>query len=184
MKSLRQLEGKSGVLSYGLYKLFKKQFKGPDKKCEENVSYHTWSRICTKFNKRIMNGIMDGYIFKMPYRLGSLGLIQQKRRIKFNEDGTINTDNLGVDWDRTLILWRELYPDIKNRSDYKQIKNKPIVFYTNEHTDGRIMKFYWKKKFSTLLNKSVYSFCVTQQHKTKLKDMIRSNPNKQYCEKF
>jgi hypothetical protein len=188
MKSLRQLEGRSGVLSYGLYKLFKKQFKGPDKKAEENVSYHVsyhvWSRICTKFNKRIMNSIMEGYIFKLPYRLGSLGLIQQERKIRFNTDGSIRTDNLGVDWDKTLILWRKLYPEITKRSDYKQIKDKPIVFYTNEHTDGRVMRFYWKKKYSTLPNKSVYAFCPTQQHKTKLTEMIRRNPNKQYCEKF
>ena len=69
-------------------------------------------------------------------------------------------------------------------TDYTLIKDKPLVFYTNEHTDGRVMRFYWKKKYSTLPNKSVYAFCPTQQHKTKLTEMIRRNPNKQYCEKF
>jgi hypothetical protein len=184
MKSLRQLEGRSGVLSYGLYKIFKKQFKGPDKKCEENVSYYDWARICTKFNKRIMNSIMEGYIFKMPFRLGSVGLVQSERKIKFNEDGTINTDNLGVDWNKTLILWKKIYPEVTLRSDYKLIKDKPLVFYTNEHTDGRIMKFHWKKKNTNLKNKSVYSFEITEQHKKKLHDLILMNPNKQYCTKF
>jgi hypothetical protein len=184
MKSFTQKEGKYGVLSFGLYKMFKEKFKGPDKRCESNVDYVTWLRVCKKFNQRILNSLLQGYIFKFPYRLGSLGIIQTKKVIKFHEDGTLNTDHLGVDWDKTLILWRKLYPDCVKLKDYKQYKNKPMVYYTNEHTDGRILKFHWKKKNTNIKNKSVYAFGIASQYKRALVNLINNNPNVQFCEKF
>ena len=184
MKSFTQIEGKSGILSLGLYKMYKKHFKGPDRKCQANVPYVDWLRICKKFNQRIMNSIIEGYIFKMPFHLGSIGIVEMKPRLKFKEDGTLNTDNLGVDWEKTLNLWKELYPEVKLRKEYKEIRNKPMVFYTNEHTDGRIVKFRWKKKGTNLINKSVYAFEVADRYKKELSNLLSYNPNKQYCVKF
>jgi hypothetical protein len=184
MRSFTQREGKSGVLSFGLYKMFKNQFKGPDKRCEANVSYVDWLRICKKFNQRILNSLLQGYIFKMPYRLGSLGIVQTKKVLKFHDDGTLNTDNLGVNWDKTLSLWKELYPDCTDKSDYKKYKDKPMVYYTNEHTDGRIMKFHWKKKNTNIKNKSVYCFNIANQYKRALTQLINKNSNIQFCVKF
>lgn len=184
MKSFTQKEGKSGVLSFGLYKMYKSKFKGIDKKSDANVSYVQWLRICKKFNQRILNGLLQGYTFKMPYRLGILGIIQKVKRIKFNSDGKLNTDNLVVDWEKTKVLWRKLYPDCTNKSDYKKYRNKPMVYYTNEHTDGRVFQYHWKKRNTTLKNKSVYSFKIAYQYKKALSSLIFENPNIQYCVKF
>ena len=184
MKSFTQKEGKSGVLSFGLYKMYKEIFKGPYRASECNVSYVQWLRICKKFNQRIIMGLLQGYIFKMPYRLGSLGVIQKKKTIKFNEDDSINTDNLVINWDKTMILWRKMYPDCVKPTDYKQYKNKPKVYHTNEHTDGRVMTFHWKKKNINIKNKSVYAFKIAPQYRKKLSEVIMANPNIQFCTKF
>ncbi len=184
MKSFTQTEGKNGVLSFGLYRMYKEIFKGPMRVSECNVSYVQWLRICKKFNQRVIEGLLQGYIFKMPYRLGSLGVTQTKKKIKFKIDGTLDTKNLVVDWDKTIILWKRLYPDCLKRSDFKKYKDKPKVYYTNEHSDGRYMSFHWKKKYSSMKNKSVYSFKITPEAKKALSRLIMSDPNIQYCTKF
>jgi hypothetical protein len=184
MATFTQKEGVSGVLSYGLYRMYKDQFKGVDKNSESNVGYLKWLKICKKFNERILNGLLEGYIFKMPYKLGSLGIIQDKKKLTFDENGKLNTDNLVVDWDKTMNLWRKEYPECKCKSDYKKIENKPVVYYTNEHTDGRVFKFHWKKITSSLKNKSVYSFKISPKYKKELKHLIDKNPNVQFCTKF
>lgn len=184
MKSFTQEEGKNGVLSFGLYQMYKKIFKGAMRASECNVSYVQWLRICKKFNQRIMLSLLQGYIFKMPYRLGTLGIVQVKKKIKFKENGELNTDNLVINWDKTMIMWKQMYPDCIKRSDYKKYKNKPVVYHTNEHTDGRVMKFHWKKKNSNMKNKSVYSFKVVPEYKQALSRLIIGNPNVQFCTKF
>lgn len=184
MRSFTKKEGENGILSFGLYQMYKRIFTSPYRASECNVSYVTWLRICKKFNQRILMGLLKGYIFKMPYRLGSLGIIQRKKIIKFNEDNSLNTDNLVVNWDKTITLWKELYPDCINRSEYKKYKNKPLVYYTNEHTDGRVMTFHWKKKNNNMKNKSVYAFKIAPQYKKALNKLIMEDPNIQFCVKF
>jgi hypothetical protein len=120
----------------------------------------------------------------MPYRLGSLGVIQQKKKIKFKADGSLDTHNLRINWDKTMKLWKKEYPDCVKRTDYKQYKNKPVVYHTNEHTDGRYMKIHWKKKGICMKNKSVYSFVPTLAYKQELTRSIQANPNVQYCTSF
>lgn len=184
MKSLTVEESKHGVLSYGLYKRFKKRFTKRDAACDANVGYQQWLRICKKFNKRKMNSIIDGIIFNMPFRLGSLGVVQYKRKIKFDKDGKLITRGLVPDWHRTYILWKKLYPECKTREDYKKIKNKEVVFMTNEHTDGRIFRFHWKKKYCNVKNKTAYELKIPPQYKKMLGAKIMKNPNIQYCTKF
>lgn len=184
MKSNRVREGTSGVLSYGMYAMYQKKFVGRDKKCDAYVSYHIWSRICNKFNKMKMMSIMDGEIFNMPYRLGSLGIIQFKRRIKFHENGDLDPRGLVPDWHKTWVMWKKLYPECETMDDFRKIKNKKVVYRTNEHTDGRIFKFHWKKKYSNIKNISAYELIVPWQHRQRFSRFIFNNPNKQYCEKF
>jgi hypothetical protein len=184
MKSFTKREGNNGVLSYGLYQMYKQIFKGSMRASECNVSYVQWLRICKKFNQRVMAGILQGYVFKMPYRLGSIGVVQTKKKIRFKEDGTLDPRNLVINWEKTYILWKQLYPDCVKKSDYKKYKDKPLLYYTNEHTDGRVMKFHWKKKGSSMKNKSVYSFTPSFNITQELGKLIFNNPNIQYCTKF
>jgi len=184
MKSLTQREGVSGVLTYGLYAIYRKRFTEKDRKCDAYVMYDKWQRICKKFNQRKMESIMNGVIFKMPYRLGALGIVQFKRRIKFDEEGNLITRGLVPDWNKTWMLWRKLYPECKVKSDYKKVKGKQVVFRTNEHTDGRIFRFHWKKKYSTVKNISAYELNIPPQYKNALGKKINANPNIQYCTKF
>ncbi len=210
MASLTKIEGKRGILSYGLYMIYKAQFKYmidkkeetakvipynldfikkhnvkySDKRSEENVTYRVWLRVCKKFNHLKIQSLLKGIIFNMPYRLGSLGVIQKKMKIAFDDNGKLIKRNLSIDWHRTVISWRKLYPECKTNNDFKNIKNKPLCYYTNEHSDGRRFMFHWKKKYCNIKNKSVYSFDVVHHHKESLRNLIYNNPCIQFCTKF
>jgi hypothetical protein len=77
-----------------------------------------------------------------------------------------------------------MYPDLKKKIEFKAYKDKPFVYHTNEHTDGRVMKFHWKKKHSSMKNKSVYSFIPSFAYTQALSRVIQANPNVQFCTKF
>ena len=162
MSSLTQEEGTSGLLSLALYNMYRKRFTRKDSKCDARVWYEQWLRICKKFNTMKMHSIIRGHIFNMPFRLGSIGIVQFKKRIKFDENGKLITKGMVPDWEKTYKLWRELYPECVIRSDFKKVKGKQVVFRTNEHTDGRVFRFHWKKKYCNIKNISAYELIVTQ----------------------
>ena len=186
MKTFTQEEGKSGVLSYGLYKRYKKRFgeMDPPRKCDANVPWLTWLRICKKFNVRKMESVIKGYTFTMPFRLGTIGIVQKKKKLKFDQNGKLITKGLIVDWNKTYQLWKKIYPEIKERKDYSTIKGKPVVYMTNEHTDGRIFRLHWKKKYSNVKNISAYELVNVRCNRMSLSRYIRANSNVQYCTKF
>jgi len=184
MKTFTQKTGKSGVLSYGLYNMYMQRFNKDDKGCDARVDYITWLRICKKFNTRKFESIVKGHVFAMPFRLGSLGIKQYKKKINFDSDGKLLIRGLITDWDKTKKLWKELYPECKTNKDYKNIEHKKIVYMTNEHTDGRVFKFHWKKKFCNIKNISAYELVIPSQLRVSFARYIRDNSNKQYCTKF
>ena len=208
MKSLTKREGKRGILSYGLYMMYKDHFryslkdhdgersitncgqstingfKYIDKKSEANVPYHIWLRICKKFNHLKMLSILSGIVFKLPRCLGSIGIIQLKKKIGFDRNGNLKRRHLSIDWNATLILWRKIYPECVTRNDYKKIKDKPLCYFTNEITDGRIFTFIWKRKYANIRNLSAYTFRIAKLYRYALRDIILKNPNIQFCTKF
>ena len=184
MSSFTQPEGASGLLSLALYNMYKKRFTRKDAKCDARVWYEQWLRICKKFNTMKMHSVIRGEVFNMPFRLGSLGIIQYKKRIKFDNNGKLVTKGLVPDWEKTYKLWRELYPWCEKRSDFKKIPNKQVVFRTNEHTDGRIFRFHWKKKYCNIKNISAYELNISARYKQELYRYVINHPNVQYCEKF
>jgi hypothetical protein len=164
--------------------MYKERFRQYGPKYDANVGWSQWLRICKKFNVKKMKSILNGVIFNMPYRLGKLGIVQFIRSIKFDENGNLITRWLVVDWSKTYKLWKQMYPECETQKDYKKIKDKPIVYITNEHTDGRIFKFHWKKRFSNVKNISAYELIPATQYKHALCRLIKSNNNIQFCTKF
>jgi hypothetical protein len=184
MKSFTKPEGKSGILSMGLYNMYRRRFTKYDRNCEAYVPYLTWLRICKKFNVKIMKSVLEGNVFNMPFRLGAIGIIQYKKKIRFDSEGRLSHKGLIPDWAKTKALWKELYPECKTAEDYKKIQHKKVVYRTNEHTDGRVFKFHWKKRYSNIKNISVYQLRIASKYKEILGRMIMENNNIQFCTKF
>ena len=115
-----------------------------------NIDWKTYKLILSEFNKSMMSAIIDdGYIFKLPYRLGTV-------RIKKREN---NLNRLKPDW------------STYNTSN-KEIKNK----YLNDHTDNQYVRFYWSKGKDTIIkNKTLYSFIPTRDNKRYLSKLLKTN---------
>lgn len=123
------------------------------KDLEETSKYHqpykVYRAVCEEFNKELSKEILEGYFFKMPYRLGTLRI--KKRKVDL----------------------RNLKPNfgLFNESD-GTYKNKHL----NEHSNNYYVKYHWTKLTETLIkNKSVYSFIPTRANKRELARLIKEN---------
>ncbi len=110
-----------------MYKFFVK--KNPD----TDVTYTLFKYIISKFNKKIVNKVLDGKEFYMGHRLGTISI----RRIERN------FDKKSVNYFETKKL--------------KEQGIDKVVYYTDDHW----FRWYWTKAKCQVPNKSVYKFSPT-----------------------
>ena len=132
-------------------------------------AYKAYRKENITFNKRqyldiaydIMETLSDMIIkesleYKLPFRLGFIRIRKHHTKLVIR-DGKIDVNKNVIDWKATWDYWNEQYPN-KTRKEMKEIKDKWVVFQTNDHTNGQVMKWYWDKRFSTVKNNTVYLF--------------------------
>lgn len=100
--------------------------------------------------------IRNSLEYRLPFRLGFLRIKKAKLKVKLI-NGKIDVNKNVIDWKATLDYWEKQY-GTRNRKELKEIPNKKVIFQTNDHTDGEIMRWYWDKKLSNVKNKSVFLF--------------------------
>lgn len=101
--------------------------------------------------------VTEGFLFSMPYRLGKIGVYKTKIVYKIDNKGYIDKKGLRIDWNSTVKLWGDLYPN-KSMSEIKLIKNKPLLYFINKNTDGYNLRFAWDKSSSNAVNQFMYRF--------------------------
>ena len=133
-----------------IYKFYKS-------KSDKPLSTKLFRSICQEFNEKILKEVVyEGHDFNMGARLGSIRIRKFNNAPKLNEKGEVN-NRFFVDWKATKNRWTELYPD-KTAEEIKEIKNKPVVYHLNEHTDNWVMKWHWDKITCNVLNQAAYRF--------------------------
>lgn len=161
---------------YGLreiYKYYKSKFTDKEVNSSAVVSYKTYSNILKDFNKEMIRLIIEeGVEFKLPARMGYLRIRKYKKKIRINDDGSVNTRSLKVNWSESIKLWHREYPD-KTMQELKQISGKPLVYHLNEHTDGNNYLFYWNKKGSNAKNRGIYSVILTNVNNRYLAKVLK-----------
>lgn len=127
-------------------------------KYDRKVDKKEFKKLCYDFNKLINNKIIkESFEFKLPFRLGFIRIKSEKQRIRFKEDGKVDSKRTSIDWAASHELWREQYPDLSYR-DRMEIPGKKVLVHTNEHSNGYIMKWFWDKRLSNVKNQSVFIF--------------------------
>ena len=122
-------------------------------------------RILNSFNKKISDLILtEALDFLMPARVGAIRILKYKPTIKIMKDGTLDTSNLSVDWQKTNKLWKS-NPETK--------KQKKLIYFTNEHSEGYQYKWYFTNYRSNCINKTVYCFKPSRDNKRKLAQLIK-----------
>ena len=99
-----------------------------------NISKKIFFAIIKEYILFIVDKMLtEGFLFNMPSRLGTLGVMKTKILFKLDENGNVIKKNLRKDWNATFKLWQTLYPD-KTIDEVKLLKDKPYIYHLNKHT--------------------------------------------------
>jgi hypothetical protein len=121
-----------------------------------DVPYITFSAFIQEANDSLLKEVIYN---NMQIKLPGMGHIEiRKRRPRIlDKAGNIKKRALKIDYKATKDLWKELYPD-KSKEEIKELRDKPVVYHTNKHSDGYIYKFVWDKLTCNMPFKSFYRF--------------------------
>jgi len=118
--------------------------------------------------------IYDSFRFYLSHRMGTINIFKYDPINGYlDSDGNIRKNRLPVDWSKTLKLWWELYGK-RDKTEYKEIKDKPLVFYNNDHSDDFLFKWHWDKRSCLAKHQSKYYFQAVRQNKRRLGKAIKS----------
>ena len=80
--------------------------------------------ILFTFNKNLYPIICnDGYMYRLPKRMGCLAIYQKDAYVRIKE-GKLKT-NRQIDWNSTIKLWEE-YPELRVKKQYVLFENEKI----------------------------------------------------------
>lgn len=139
----KRTEGKIPV-HYGMveyYKFFKKD--NPDLK----ISKEQFKNIIDKFNSELINLIIEGVEFQLPY-LGATLAIRKMKSVPRIVNGKLYNQS-PVDWPATNKLWEE---------DEEAREKKLLVRFLNNHTSKYVFRVFYKKGTYFFTNKKYYGF--------------------------
>jgi hypothetical protein len=146
-------------------------------KCMENgikhLSLNKYKEVCYLFNIKLSDAIIkQSFEYKLPFKLGILRIKKNKQKFKI-VDGRLKPKKKMIDWYQTrYVLWKRLYPD-KTLAELKGIRDKPLVMFTNEHSNGEIMRWYWDKKYMRIKNCRYYLFRPVKKNRLDLAKHIK-----------
>lgn len=138
---------KSHVTGRFFYKLYKRDY--------ENTKYTNgqFTNFIKDYYEQIRNIIInDAYTYEMFHRIGKIRILKYIPyyiRQPFNQDGTVNTSGMSVDWVKTKKAWKD-NPLTKKKGIY--------IYYENKHSDGYKYYVYWNKSKMNFTNNKLYSF--------------------------
>jgi hypothetical protein len=127
--------------------------------------------IANAYMKFIIGKIIEGDEVTLPARLGSLSIVGNKRKLKFDAEGK---PMLPPDWGKTKKLW-------ENNPAAKEAGKK--VYCTNEETDGVVYKYHWSKNRVPIENKTLYALRMTRDNKRAVNRALK-NKKEYYVKKI
>ena len=113
---------KVGFASDDFWKFFANKWKANKKKLP--VTSAVYHKVIKEYNQEVVKQLLDGKVFKAPYRLGYFAVV--RRPIKISK--------LDADGKRRLKI------------DYHATKKEgKAVYFLNDHTENHYCQLYWFK---------------------------------------
>jgi len=131
-----------------------------------NIGQTLFTKILERYFELVVEDILKAEDYKLPQRLGIIGIRKNKTKIKVDKNGKILT-NAPIDFKSTQELW-EKDPIAK--------KQKRLIRFLNYHTKGYIHRWYWDKYHANFQNKSAYSFIPSRKNARLLAKLLQ-DPN-------
>lgn len=135
-----------------------------------NIKAKLYSDILKDLNQELKQLIIfQNFELILPYRLGTLSIIQKKTKLKLDSKGELVTRNLAINWKATKDLWKQ---------DETARLNETKIFHLNEHSDGNKMFWKWSKLKSKVEGIYCYMFIPSRTTKRYLASCIKDRDNK------
>lgn len=131
------------------YKLYKRDYKDINKRLYLDIAYDLMITISDMV-------IRESLEYKMPARLGMLRIRKTTPKLKI-KNGRIDVNTNVIDWKATIDYWEEEY-GTRDRRKLKTIEGKRVIFQTNKHTNGEVMRWFWDRFTCRATNYMVYTF--------------------------
>mgnify|MGYP001210628413 CR=1 FL=1 len=127
-----------------MYKEYMLEYK--DKDLGE-IEYHIFISLIEEYYKQLMEEILlNGVLFKMPFRMGYFRII--KRKLSYSH-------KIAIDWDTTNKIGKKVY-------------------HLNDHTHGYKYIFKWNKRNLIFKYCNLYRLVITRTHKRRLASLIKA----------
>ena len=132
-----------------------------------------YQTILDEYNKEIVNQLILGNQYVLPYGFGRIYIKKSNVKIKLDEslDIDVRKNNALCDYGVTKKLWKE-------NEDFKN--SKRVIYYENLHTDGDVMKFFWDKRKVNIKNIQHVKFGISQTVRKELAKSIKRGDRNQY----
>lgn len=139
----------------------------------DNVDYKTYIEVMKRYYDLIMPMVIEeGLEIRLPARMGHFRIKQHNYEIRLNDKGELDKRHLIVNYKKTKDLWEKKYPG-KTPEELKKIKDKPLVYHLNEHSDGKLYIFFWDKVVCKAPHQRYYKIIVTRKWKNYLSHYSR-----------
>lgn len=128
--------------------MYAKYIEDKDPESPYHIPYSDFVDICSEFYKGISEYILEGGLYKMPYKLGTISVVKKRPK-------TISWRSISLDWKSSVETGKQ-------------------VLHTNDHSNYYKFRFHWCKLKASFHNKSGYRMIVTRETKRKLAQIIKS----------
>lgn len=112
----------------------------------------------------------------LELKFGRLGFIrvQAKKLHFFNKEGKLSK-SLKPNWKKTWESWHKKYPEL-SKDEIVAIKNKKVIYFENEHTDGEFYSHLWDNATALVKFKSFYKFKAVRKYCRMISEEVNKQP--------
>jgi len=162
---------KADIASIDFYNFYKSQI---EKNTVYDIPKKQFTDVLKFINSSIARKIVtENFEFQMTPRMGTISIKKFKTKLQLDENGNLIKRKLPIDYGRTNALWAA-NPEAK--------KNKKLVYFLNDHSNGYRYKFTWDKTSCITRNKSFYSFKASREHNRSIAVALFTIDNLDYFE--
>jgi hypothetical protein len=159
--------------SVDVYKFYKEKFG------EKALTKKQFSVIWNRFiDVRLQMVIFENVQFTMPHRMGEISIRLGAQANKITKKGKFH---FKTNWGETKKRWKEMYPNLSGE-EIKKIPNKPLVYVSNDTTDGRKVYWRWDKMTCNYKNNTVYRIRMNRRWSRMLSSYVQKTEKIQYYE--
>lgn len=174
MPSRKFYSSRNGRYSFRMWHFWDRYSRKLDKRYKNpyNIDYKIFYDIVKSVNYKIVDRmIYNSYVYQMPYGLGTLFVAKKRRKLHYNDDGSIDykRTKFYMDWGKFQKLTKE------ERKDKDKVKQ---CYHYNTHTKGYHFMFYFRRKQSALPKMVYFVFRYEQPNKSKLNKAVINYYNK------